>query len=937
MGDIDLDNVTDILGEIRDGWDEAATGEELERGIRHWVKSLEVSQIHTHTYTNRTSADTAQDYCRETDADANVVFEDFIEPRVIDLFRADAGVRSDSDSLSIFIKAMRDETNIRVCFENALINQKKYLRSADMSDAQRRELVLHYRSNWIYVANKLIQHQARCIVPLVTSDAREGSPTQNLWKDEETALHVAVTQSCPEVVEALIEAVRHAHKDDPDRGERAILSQKSSGQTALAIAVDQLDLDSVRRLLAATKGFLSISWGRGGYPLHDLVLSVANQTKKHPEAALNKASFKILSEIIEADTKGSLTSRCGVISTTPWDQRVENIPPYTLAAMAEEGMKGLRRRPSIRDSRLAANIDKRIPLLQKLRIGMKTYIARELDGLSYELATAGDVGLQNKITYLDLSDFDAIAAGSQETDLDRFVKNFKPRSQCFEFSDMLSYVRLPDMSIGDPEKTSRAIVELFDNLAQLFKVSKIVKLEAKDHPTHPMDDMEIAKIVDRFGIEELDWAKYNIDLDALTPKNTDDSSSIRKLKLYSTGHWGVLYHWLSEEGIFSFEGLKEVLIVVVNPYESEDFPSQDSATSLADKVRARMKKMSTYKNRTAQLSIDVEPGRVHKARTRETYVPESVSDQFFKAFEKAQDFSLAYPERLEIWDDSKLGPLRSKVAIIDNGVDIGQRKIASNIRKGRSFVSLHDSGWYLPWFTSVHVHGTQMASLVVRVDPSCDLFVYRINSLPSGSIDARHAVEAIEAAIEDQVDVINLSWSFNKNHETLKQAIDKAADRQHRALVFCAKSDELYADDVFPADYLSTISVAAATSRGRIGTEGSKTPDLLILGENMPAYGPDYLGTKEKEAKVSGSSVATALASGMASLMLMLAKRDVVLKECWELLKIKEVMLKVFERFKTDKSSTVTYVNPAMVFGEPADRLVVEMRSVVKAFPKTGY
>jgi hypothetical protein len=161
-------------------------------------------------------------------------------------------------------------------------------------------------------------------------------------------------------------------------------------------------------------------------------------------------------------------------------------------------------------------------------------------------------------------------------------------------------------------------------------------------------------------------------------------------------------------------------------------------------------------------------------------------------------------------------------------------------------------------------------------------------------------------------------------------------DKQHRALVFCAKSDELYADDVFPADYASTISVAATTSRGRAGTEGRKA-DLLILGENMPAYGPEYQSRKEKESKISGSSVATALASGMASLMLMLAKRDVVLKENWELLKNKEVILKVFERFKTDKSSPGTYVNPAVIFGEPEERLIVEMRSVVKSFPRMNH
>jgi len=177
--------------------------------------------------------------------------------------------------------------------------------------------------------------------------------------------------------------------------------------------------------------------------------------------------------------------------------------------------------------------------------------------------------------------------------------------------------------------------------------------------------------------------------------------------------------------------------------ELDDRRMQDSAAKLTERLRMRMKqrvKMLKTES-TGRLKIEVEPGRAHKPRARETYVPESVSDQFFKAFENAQNFALDYPDKLDILDDEKLGPLRTKVAIIDNGVDIGQKKIASNIRKGRSFVSLHGSGWYLPWFSSVHVHGTQMASLAVRVDPSCDLFIYRINSLPSGSIDARHAIE----------------------------------------------------------------------------------------------------------------------------------------------------------------------------------------------------
>ncbi|KAK3372938.1 hypothetical protein B0T24DRAFT_247827 [Lasiosphaeria ovina] len=920
MGEMESDDIQNVLEGLRAAWEDAEDWQARESLIQKWMKTLE-------------------DYCKDRYdyADANDVFGDFIEARLADLLDAFNPTTAEHvGPLDAFLRSMGDESNIRVCFENALMSQKKFLRSAQMetSPLKSENLKLN-RAKWVSVAMRLINHHSQCIVPLVTSDG-EGSATRNLWKDDETALHVAVTQSCPEVVEALLSAVRAQHQDH-SRGERAMLSQKSSGQTALAIAVDQLDLETVRLLIRATKAFLNISWARGGFPLHDLVLSVANPAKKHSDQALNESCL-ILAEIIEADTKTSLTSRCGVISTTPWDEKVENLPPYTLASRAEKGLKGFKRRAATQNSQSLGSLDRRILLLKQLRVDMKTYIARELDGSSYDQATAGDLSLQNKITYLDLSDFDSMASGAQENDLERFVNNFKPRANCFEFSDMLSYVRLPDMSAGDPEKTSQAIIALFKNLAELFNVAKIVRLEAKDNPAHPMEDSEIARIVEKFNIEELDWGKYNIDLDPLrAPAEDGRISSLRKLKLYSTGHWGVLHHWLSEEGIFAFERLKEILISVVDPYETADLPTANTRPKLTEILRARMKqKLETVRSdMVGKLRIEVEPGHPHKPRTRDIYVPESVSNQFFKAFSNAQSQALG---DLDPSDNERLSPLRSKVAIIDNGVDMGQKRIAANVRRGRSFVSLHENGWYLPWFTSVHVHGTQMASLVVRVDPNCDLFVYRINSLPGGSIDVRNAVEAIEAAIEDQVDLINLSWSFNKNSEALKDVLDKATDsKQHRALVFCAKSDELYADDVFPADYLSTISVAAATSRGRIGTEGSKRPDLLILGENMPAYGPDYLNKKEKESNISGSSVATALASGMASLMLMLAKQDVVLKENWELFKTKEVMLKLFERFKTDKASPVTYVNPAMVFGEPQDRLIVEMRSVITSFSRTGY
>ena len=125
-------------------------------------------------------------------------------------------------------------------------------------------------------------------------------------------------------------------------------------------------------------------------------------------------------------------------------------------------------------------------------------------------------------------------------------------------------------------------------------------------------------------------------------------------------------------------------------------------------------------------------------------------------------------------------------------------------------------------------------------------------------------------------------------------------------LVFCSKSDEPYAQSVYPADNTSTISVAAATSRGRIGTEASTSPDLIVLGEQMPARTPNYYTGNQDH--VSGSSVATALATGMTSLILMLARTKWP-KE-WGNLKQKKELLNLFKSLKLNESSSSAFVKP---------------------------
>jgi hypothetical protein len=87
----------------------------------------------------------------------------------------------------------------------------------------------------------------------------------------------------------------------------------------------------------------------------------------------------------------------------------------------------------------------------------------------------------------------------------------------------------------------------------------------------------------------------------------------------------------------------------------------------------------------------------------------------------------------------RLPQRRIKIAIIDNGIDKWQDTISENIKEGFSYAS-RVSGKLLPWFTAAHAHGTNMASLVRKINPYCELYIYRVSSLREG-MDPKCAIK----------------------------------------------------------------------------------------------------------------------------------------------------------------------------------------------------
>lgn len=117
---------------------------------------------------------------------------------------------------------------------------------------------------------------------------------------------------------------------------------------------------------------------------------------------------------------------------------------------------------------------------------------------------------------------------------------------------------------------------------------------------------------------------------------------------------------------------------------------------------------------------------------------------------------------------------------------------------------------------------------------------------------------------------------MKKDHGELRSAIERAVNPEGESdrptLVFCSTADEgVYSGTVYPASYNGVVNVAATDQYGQLKPASANGVDILVPGENIAADGPSYM-EKYSSSSVSGSSVATATAAGIASLALLLLK-----------------------------------------------------------------
>ncbi|KAL3292908.1 intracellular serine protease [Colletotrichum asianum] len=229
------------------------------------------------------------------------------------------------------------------------------------------------------------------------------------------------------------------------------------------------------------------------------------------------------------------------------------------------------------------------------------------------------------------------------------------------------------------------------------------------------------------------------------------------------------------------------------------------------------------------------------------------------------------------------------VALIDDGVHSFDPAFSNRVIEGKTF-DYHD-GWIGQHYDSARGHGTEMAKLICTVCPMAEIYSIRLKTHtgPDGNstIDQMSASWAIEAALEKKATIISMSWTIPlpKDGTRQKSKLDAVLQKacKQKVLMFCSPPDSLAKEDHYPWAYKpeSMFLIGAAHSDGTQYNLAGNKVDFTFPGVNVNlGFGITQRKGLTKSIALTkestGSSIATALAAGLAALIISCFKASAI-------------------------------------------------------------
>ncbi|KAK1967662.1 subtilisin-like protein [Colletotrichum sublineola] len=217
-------------------------------------------------------------------------------------------------------------------------------------------------------------------------------------------------------------------------------------------------------------------------------------------------------------------------------------------------------------------------------------------------------------------------------------------------------------------------------------------------------------------------------------------------------------------------------------------------------------------------------------------------------------------------------------------------------------------------------HGTHTTALAMTVAPFASIYSVRIAKNRGDLKQASQAIaNAIDWAANDiNADIISMSFGFQQNVPIIAAAIRKAIHERNGTLIFFAAASNSGGNsrEMFPANLADVFSVRETNGLGAF-SDTNPPVDLDgpvvfgTLGKEVPSA---WLSSHDGNVAKSGSSVATAVAAGIAALLMTIADVGVAdsnLKAADALkLRTKPGMLEVLKEMSQPMGNRCRYIPP---------------------------
>lgn len=206
-----------------------------------------------------------------------------------------------------------------------------------------------------------------------------------------------------------------------------------------------------------------------------------------------------------------------------------------------------------------------------------------------------------------------------------------------------------------------------------------------------------------------------------------------------------------------------------------------------------------------------------------------------------------------------------KVAVIDTGIDLKHPDLKLNIKAGINTINPGRS------FTDDNGHGTHVAGIigatnntfgVVGIGPQIDLYsVKALNRNGSGYLS--DIIEGIDWAIQNNIQVINMSLGTRSNIQSFHDAVIRAYNSG--VVIVAAAGNDFHGPVNFPAAYPEVIAVSAMDQNDQIASFSSVGPEVDFAAPGVNIFST-FKGSTY--ATLSGTSMASPHVAGAAALVM---------------------------------------------------------------------